>query len=485
MEERSLHLFDYLAVVKRRRWYLILPVVAGVVIGGLLALTLPREYQSSTTLAVTSPSMSSELVKSTPGDLAERVRAISQELLSRPVLERVVRDEGLAEESSVDSAIGSIRSRAQVSLPKTLSSGSRSGPDTFLVTYTGETPEQTQRIANTLATAFIEEHSKMRETRAEDTSAFLGAQLGQSRDRLKAIEERLRTIKESYMGRLPEQTQGNLQMVGGLRQQQESAAMTLRSEQDRLAMIERQIQAMREGAAQSGSLKPGTPGTAQERVVVLRQQLEEASSTYTEKHPEIQRLKNEIVTAEAQAAAERTRPAEEREPALNAQPAFRQLLAERETTMLRIREQERAGVRIAGEIARYQSRVDTAPMIEQQLSSVNREYELEKQQYTSLAERHQSAVLAEDLERRRAGEQFTVLYPAYLPSSRAHQTSSDCCCCPCSEASSLPAGWRLGASIWIGPSTMRACCRTNSSCPSLQKFRGLSHVDRVRGENER
>jgi capsular polysaccharide biosynthesis protein len=51
------------------------------------------------------------------------------------------------------------------------------------------------------------------------------------------------------------------------------------------------------------------------------------------------------------------------------------------------------------------------------LSSVNREYELEKQQYTSLAERHQSAVLAEDLERRRAGEQFTVLYPAYLPSS--------------------------------------------------------------------
>jgi uncharacterized protein involved in exopolysaccharide biosynthesis len=174
---------------------------------------------------------------------------------------------------------------------------------------------------------------------------------------------------------------------------------------------------MREGAAQSGSLKPGTPGTAQERVVVLRQQLEEASSTYTEKHPEIQRLKNEIVTAEAQAAAERTRPAEEREPALNAQPAFRQLLAERETTMLRIRQQERAGVRMAGEIARYQSRVDTAPMIEQQLSSVNREYELEKQQYTSLAERHQSAVLAEDLERRRAGEQFTVLYPAYLPSS--------------------------------------------------------------------
>jgi polysaccharide chain length determinant protein (PEP-CTERM system associated) len=417
MEERSMHLFDYLAVVRRRQWYLIVPIVAGILLGGLLALTLPREYQSSTTLAVTSPSMSTDLVKPTPGDLAERVRAISHELLSRPVLERVVRDEGLASESTIDAAIRSIRSRAVVSLPKTLATGTRSGPDTFLVSYTGPTPDETQRVANRLATAFIEEHSKVRETRAEDTSAFLGAQLGQSRERLKAIEERLRTIKEAYMGRLPEQTQANLQMVAGLRQQQETTAMSLRSEQDRLGMIERQIQAMRQGATDARPLKGGSGGSAQERIVVLRQQLEEASSTYTEKHPEIQRLKGEIAAAEAQAAADRARPEAEREPALNADPTFRQLLAERESAMLRIRDHQRSGARASAEIARYQNRVETAPMIEQQLSSVNREYDLEKQQYNSLAERHQAALLAEDLERRRAGEQFTVLYPAYLPTS--------------------------------------------------------------------
>jgi polysaccharide chain length determinant protein (PEP-CTERM system associated) len=416
MEERSMHLFDYFAIVRRRKWYLIAPIAAGIVVGGLLALTLPRQYVSSTTLAVTSPSMSADLVKSTPADLAERVRAISHELLSRPVLERVVRDEGLANESTIDAAIGSIRSRAAVSLPKTLATGTRSGPDTFLVTYTGKTPEETQRVANRLATAFIDEHSKVRETRAEDTSAFLGAQLGQSRERLKAIEERLRTIKEAYMGRLPEQTQANLQMVAGLRQQQETTAMSLRSEQDRLGMIERQIQAMRQGATDAGPLRGGSGGSPQDRVAILRQQLEEASSTYTEKHPEIQRLKGEIATAEAQAASDRARPEAERAPALNAVPAYRQLLAERESAMLRIRDHERAGARTASEISRYQSRVETAPMIEQQLSSVNREYDLEKQQYTSLSERHQAALLAEDLERRRAGEQFTVLYPAYLPS---------------------------------------------------------------------
>ena len=413
MEEPRVHLFDYFAVLKRRRRWLIVPIVAGIVAGAALALVLPREYQSSTTLAVTSPSLSSDLVKSTPADLAERLRAISHELLSRPVLERVARGEGLSGDA-MDRAIGSIRSRASVSLPKTLASGTRSGPDTFLVTYVGRTPEETERVTNRLATAFIEEHSKLRETRAEDTSAFLAAQLDQSRERLKIIEERLRKMKEAYMGRLPEQTQANLQMVGGLRQHQENTAMSLRSEQDRLAMLERQIEAMKQGASE-GPLPRGSAATAQQRILTLRQQLDEASSTFTDKHPEVQRLKGELATAEAQAKAESARPAAERQPALNADPTYRQLLAERETSRLRIRDHERSNARAGAEIGRYQSRVDTAPMIEQQLSSVNREYDFEKQQYTSLAERHQSAVLAEDLERRRAGEQFTVLYPAFRP----------------------------------------------------------------------
>ena len=109
MEERSLHLLDYLSVVKRRRMWLAIPPVLGVLVGGLLAVTLPRQYESSTTIMVTSPSMASELVKSTPADQAERIRAISHELLSRSVLERVAREEGLVDGSSMDAAVAGIR----------------------------------------------------------------------------------------------------------------------------------------------------------------------------------------------------------------------------------------------------------------------------------------------------------------------------------------------------------------------------------------
>jgi uncharacterized protein involved in exopolysaccharide biosynthesis len=191
----------------------------------------------------------------------------------------------------------------------------------------------------------------------------------------------------------------------------------VRTEQDRLSGIERQIEMMRRGAADAPVSRGGTAGSAQDRLLALRRELDDASAMYTEKHPEIQRLKGEIAAAAEQAKLESARPAAEREPALNADPTYRQLLAERETAKLRVREHERAAANAAAQIAMYQSRVEAAPMVEQQLSTLTREYDLEKTQYNQLAERHQNALVAEDLERRRAGEQFTVLYPAGRPST--------------------------------------------------------------------
>jgi len=417
MEESRVHASDYFALVRRRKWWLAIPTAVGLLAGVVLALVLPREYTSYTTLAVASPSIASNLVGSAAQpDLEERVRAISHELLSRTVLERVVREEGLVDQhQSVDAAIAAVRSHTSVSLPAKPIASTRSGPDTFIVTYVGPSPQQAQRVTNRLASVFLDEHSKIREARAEDTSAFLANQLSQSRERLANIEGRLRKMKESFMGRLPEQTQANLQMVSGLRQQQESTAMSLRAEQDRLSLIERQIEGMRQGAADAPFAKTSGP-SPQERLIALQRQLDEATMNYTEKHPEVQRLRAEVAAAQAESKAAASRPADERTTALQTSPAFRQLLADRDSARLRIKELERAETHARGEIAQYQQRVEAAPMIEQQLSSLNREYDLERQQYTTLSERHQSSLLAEDLERRRAGEQFTILYPAFLPS---------------------------------------------------------------------
>jgi polysaccharide chain length determinant protein (PEP-CTERM system associated) len=416
----TFHPLDYISLVRRRKWWLIVPAVLCIVVTALLAVFLPRVYRSAATITVSSPAISAELLKQAgPLSREERIRAISQQLLSRAVLEQVVRAEHLAPDGNVDAAVDRLLepNRIKVEPTELLKQVAREGLqlDAFLLSYAAETPGEAQRVADTIARVFVEASSRTREARAEDTSAFISTQLGSSKSRLNEIEERLRRAKESYMGRLPEQTQSNLSIAAGMRQQLESTAIALRGEQDRLSMIERQIEGMQQGAGDIGVAGRPAVSSAQARVLQLQQELANARGMYTEKHPEIQRLQEDLAAAKREAAADRERPEADRIDGLRLDPGYRQLLADRETARLRVRDLQRAESQMRGQVAAYQSRVEAAPMVEQQLASLQREYDLEKQQYGELTGKLQSAELAENLERRRGGEQFQVLYAAYLP----------------------------------------------------------------------
>jgi len=155
--------------------------------------------------------------------------------------------------------------------------------------------------------------------------------------------------------------------------------------------------------------------SAQGRVVTLRNELAAAQLNYTDKHPEIIRLKDELATAEKAAAAERTRPVSDRMAILNATPEYRQLQKDREVAKLRVSELQHQQQAITGQIAQYQGRVESAPRVEQQMVALQREYDLERGTYQDLSGKKQTALLDEELQRKQGGEQFAVLIPAGLP----------------------------------------------------------------------
>lgn len=437
--EHGSQLVDYLAVVKRRRWSMLVPLVLSLVVGGLLVRFLPREYVSSATLAVTSASVSGNLARSTPMDLSERLRAMSHELLSEPVLEQVARDEGLLDHMSLEAVIADVRKHTVLSLPeKSLSANGKFEPDTFIVSYTGRTPDLALRITDRLTQVFVASHSQIRETRAEDTSAFLAAQLAASKTRMSAADTKLRQMKDNYRGRLPEQALANQQSVASLRQQSDTNAQALRSERDRLSVVEQQLAAM-EAEAQANVPNEALE-KAETRLADLEKQLGEARTTFTPKHPEVQRLEGELATARADAdTARRQKPADTGTPRMD--PAQRALMAERDSIKIRIRDLQANNTRIGQDLAQYQGRVDETPLVEQQLTALAREYDFENHQYQQLAEQYQAALLAEDLERKRAGEQFMVLYPAFLPASPSSPNV------PLVLAFSLLAGLSLGGGL--------------------------------------
>ena len=414
MTERSLHPVEYLLILKRRKAWFVIPFLVCAVVGIALAMLLPATYRSRATIAVQAPAVSPDLVAARASlNNDERIRALYQQLRSPAVLERVAREEGLAREQPIEQAAQDLNERLEVELQKPVAGQ----PDlnAFHIVYDDSTPERAQRIANRVAQVFVDEHSRTREMQAEGTAEFLGTQLRTSQEKINALEARLRQAKEQHSGRLPEQTMVNMQSVSGARQQLENTTNAIRIEQDRLSLVDRQMQSMRQGAYAAPLGSPSQMRSPQQRVLELERELALARSKYTDKHPEIQLLEEDLKNARAEAAALGQRPQSTRDQLLAADPLYQQLEQEKNQIGIRIKAYQRVEAQLQGDISRYQRAIDSAPMVEQALSGLQREYDLERENYKSLSERHSAAQVQEQIARTRGGERFSVLNGAYLP----------------------------------------------------------------------
>ena len=428
MEETRFHPLDYVAVIRRRKWWFIAPLALSIVIGAALALFLPRQYKSEAEIGVAESTLSEELLRGVQSfDAKERQRAVSQQLLSRTVLERVVREERLNPNQPVEETAMRMRARVEenITVPPPIgrvSPGQKEGFESFKLGYVDSTPERAQRIANRLATVFVEENSKTHTQRAENTSEVLAQQLRSSQDNLRRLQEELRKKKEVYMGRLPDQMTANTQILNGLRQQHDSLSLQLRAEQDRLTSIEGQLELMRQGVGGAGMTSSGAAAiqTVQGRINQLQQQLERYQSLgYTEKHPDIIQTKEEMSVAMRELTTARKQTPAGGNEILNADPTYRQKENERKDAVLRLNTLKRQIQQTLGQVGSYQARVEAAPVVEQELASLTQEFKLEEIRYADLSTKHQNAIMAEDLARKQGGERFVVLNPAFLPSSPA------------------------------------------------------------------
>jgi polysaccharide chain length determinant protein (PEP-CTERM system associated) len=424
MEERSFDPLDYISVARRRKWWFIAPLAACVIGGILLVLVLPREYKSEAEIGVAAPTLSPELLRGVSSlDKEERERAVSQQLLSRTVLERVVREERINPEKPVEETAAWLRSVVEknITVPQPIgrnNDDATKGIASFRLGYVDRAPERAQRITNRLAYVFVEENSKTRTEQASNTSEVLGQQLKASQERLAKLQEQLRAKKEAFMGRLPDQMNANIQMVNGLRQQLESVSTQLRGEQDRLSMVESQLEAMRQGIGSASITSTGAAEIQeiQKRIGALQQELtQDRALGYTDKHPDILRIQAELAQAQQSLTTARKQTPGNHPDVLQADPMYRQKLAERDASRVRIRTLQSAEGQARAQISQYQSRVEAAPLVEQELASLTQDHEMEKVRYGDLSNKYQAAVVAEDLARKQGGERFSVIYPANLP----------------------------------------------------------------------
>lgn len=402
-----------IGVWTRRKWLALLAFAVPFSAAGSLVMFLPNIYQSTATVLV-DPQVPETLVRPTVTSAVEtRLYTMSQEILSRSRLEALIARFNLYSDlrKRVPTEEVIERMRADIKLELKGMKEHRA-TITFTISYLGSDPKTVALVTNTLASFYIEENLKVREKQATGTAEFLKVLVEETKTRLDEQERRVSEFKRRYLGELPQQMEANIATL-------ERLHMQLRLNSDSRTRAGERRQALLSQFAEADSIVPptaagpgGRPEDPEVRLARLKHDLTELRTQFSEKYPDVVRVKAAITALEQQLTEAKSDGKPESRPAAPVTPyalRLKEALSEAEAETRILKGEEK---RLREAIAAYQARVENMPRREQEFNEVSRDYESTRALYQSLLKRYEEAQVAESMEQRQKGEQFRVLDPA-------------------------------------------------------------------------
>ena len=437
LEEESSQGFDlprYLGIVRRRHMQFLVPLFLGWAVVWGASWVLPPQYLSSTLILVEQPTMPKDYV--TPNvndDLQERMQSITQQILSRTRLLHIIDQFSLYDsprsQRSADQKVDRMRKDIAIDLVR----DERNQITAFNVSYSSRDPRIAQQVTSELTNLFINENLEVRQQQSEDTTSFLQSQLETARKTLSVQEEKIREFKGQHVGELPAQVGSNLQILAGLQSQlqnEEDALNTAKQQRVYLETLVNQYRSLQgTSKSASGTATVGLPAIDEE-LEKLRAQLTDLSSHYTDRHPDVRKLKEQIADTEktrdriiADLKAKASAPPDPNaESTISDPPDMRdpsspmvQLRGQLQSNRVEVANRERSVIDLKTKVVDYQARLNQEPVREQELSDLTRGYEQSKANYDDLLKKKNESAMATSMELLQQGERFRIIDPPSLP----------------------------------------------------------------------
>jgi polysaccharide biosynthesis transport protein len=438
-DELQLNPGDYWSILVRRRWWILLPTFIcwlAVWTGGWL---WPDRYESEALILVEQQNVPEHyVVPNVTLDLQDRIRSITQRILSRTRLQATIErfhlyphGRRLSRLLEPKDPVEQMRKDIQIELVQ--SDGKAAAAHSaelaaFRIHYFAASPEVAQQVNSELTSLFIDENLKSQQQLSESTTAFLTSQLDDARARLDEQEAKLREFKAKHLGDLPSQLQSNVQILTGLQGQLQANQHALDSATQQRLYLESLLQQYRSVIAETGGDPTAGPeDILNKELMNERRALADARSKYTEDHPDIIALKDKLAKTEGLQKQMEKEMASREKAAGDAGPQsatgsgttsgpMMQVQSQLKANQLEIQNYEKRRKDLEGRIFSYQARLNLTPATEQELAEISRGYEESKNNYNSLLQKQNQSQLATSLEQRQQGERFSIIDPPSSPS---------------------------------------------------------------------
>lgn len=417
----------------RFRWTAIATAALVAILGWFIVFALPDRYEATTSVFVDKrtalqPALQGLIVEQ---DVDAQLNFVRQSLLAGPQLRRVASATGLLpqgiDQRRQDQLLADLSKR--VSIDVRSASGREEERNTagsiYTVVYQDGNRARSLKVVKILLDMLVDDTLGGKRAGSQSAQQFLEAQIADYEKRLRAAEDKLADFKARHIGLMPTQQGG---YFAELQRESDTVAdvkTKLAQAQSRRAALTRQLHG--DAAVAAAAPQPGAQGGAGaaagtdtlSRIAEARAHLDELLLKYTDRHPDVIAARQTLEDLKQRRAAEIESLRRGDASAVAGSGASSNPVYQSIQLALNKADVDIADLNV--ELQQHQSKVtelrrylDTAPQVEAEFASLNRDYDTNKVQYTALLAELQKATLGERADT--AGSvRFEVVQPPTAP----------------------------------------------------------------------
>lgn len=378
-------------VLWEKRWWVVVPTILGIAAAVAALLLIKPLYQSGALMLVQSPQLPTEVLGQVSSDVIDRrMAAIRQRVTSRPDLVALIQRHGLYADERASEPMSNVIRRMRDSITLTPSTVDQPGVQAnqrtiaFTLAFQYHEPNLAQAVAQDLMDKILELDAAGNVEQAETTEQFLSEQAAGLEEQIRTLEGQISEINVRYGGIMAD----GVTVVGGNGGSYDVQIAALQRDNANLIAQKRIAQ---------------TADTRDPSVVAAETALAAARAVYAESHPDVVIARQRLTEARQLARNNlESAPLD----SIDQQIAFNnsQIAA---LNAAKARDQAQTNAQLA---ARGQ-----APLIQQQITSLQQRLQGLNQQYQTVQARLLAARAGVRAEDEQLSERLAVVEPPIVP----------------------------------------------------------------------
>jgi len=423
---------EYLKILRRRKWLLILPVIAITSAVVYVVHRLPDVYESTTLIVVRPSNLPNSVVPTVTEDsITRQLASIAQVVTSRSKLEPLVEKYELYKvERSRGEAMENVIEKLRRDIRVDVNTSRNDITNGFIIAFRYRDPKVAQAITAELAGKYIEVQTSDLVNSNTAAKAFIDSQVSQAQDAVAAIDKQRVDFMSAHVGNLPTEATSLFTQLSGLREEQKALISEVGRLQDRrsaaanqLVLIKQQNEQLIDEAA--GNLTDPKTTASWANLVSRKAQLEgeltRMKQELREKHPDVIAKQKEIDQIKGdmdQQIGQWERDKKERQEKLAKRPNLNIGAIEQEIKLAEseIKRQQDLLAQNEKAIGALVERINGVPGVEVELGAIERDYQTKKAALDQLLQQQQRITLGKEAATQRQGEGIDVIDAANLPS---------------------------------------------------------------------